>query len=248
MNSFKHSLKEFVNNFLDSFFSVKIVNSNKCNLLLQAPELLEILDKHGYYRSLEEGVPVDNKKNPIPWFTYPSIEYLIQLDTSSKKVFEWGSGNSSYFFAERCQSIISIESDTKWYQYINHNIRDNQKIYLRSKDDFANSIKEFNTEFDIIVIDSIRRYDCALIAPEYLKNGGIIIVDNSDNCKETCKLLREKFNYIQVDFSGFGAICKYQWTTSIFFSRDTKILPKDGTQPQDSISNLKRDLDFSWDE
>ena len=38
---------------------------------------------------------VNENNEPIPWFTYPSIQYLDQLDLSEKTIFEWGSGNSS---------------------------------------------------------------------------------------------------------------------------------------------------------
>ena len=33
-------------------------------------------------RSIDEKVCVDKDNNPIPWYTYPAIEYLSQFDYS----------------------------------------------------------------------------------------------------------------------------------------------------------------------
>ena len=50
-----------------------------------------------------------------------------------------------------------------------------------------------------------------------LKDGGMIVLDNSDRMieKECGRLLREQ-GFIQMDFSGFGPINSYCWSTSVF--------------------------------
>ena len=40
-------------------------------------------------RSIDDKVCVDKDGNPIPWYTYPAIEYLSQFDYSDKKIFEF---------------------------------------------------------------------------------------------------------------------------------------------------------------
>ncbi len=55
----------------------------------------------------------------------------------------------------------------------------------------------------------------------HLRRGGFIIVDNSDRDAEVGRLLLEK-DFFEIDFSGFGPINAYTWTTSIF-------LPPGGT-------------------
>lgn len=36
-------------------------------------------------RSIDEKVCLDRDGNPIPWYTYPAIEYLSQFDYRDKK-------------------------------------------------------------------------------------------------------------------------------------------------------------------
>ena len=77
------------------------------------------------------------------------------------------------------------------------------------------SIAEFSKKFDVIIIDGRWRFDCASIAMNYLNQGGFIVFDNSDWYPESCKLLRNH-KLFQIDFSGFGPINDYTWTTSVF--------------------------------
>ena len=42
--------------------------------------------------------PVDADGRPLPWYTYPAIEYLEQLDFRDRTVFEFGSGASTLFW------------------------------------------------------------------------------------------------------------------------------------------------------
>ena len=53
------------------------------------------------YKSLKLGKPVDNKMNPIPWWTYPVIDYLNQFNFNDEIIFEYGPGNGTYWFLEK---------------------------------------------------------------------------------------------------------------------------------------------------
>src|SRR5258708_13687669 len=52
---------------------------------------------------------LDKDGNYVPWFTYPAIEYIKQLDLTDKRVLEYGSGFSTMFWAKRARSLVSIE-------------------------------------------------------------------------------------------------------------------------------------------
>ena len=87
----------------------------------------------GQWRSIREKMPIDGQGKPIPWYTYPAIEYLKQLNLIDKNVFEWGSGNSSLFWAGRAKSVVSIESDKNWFNEVNKKKLDNQLVNLIEK-------------------------------------------------------------------------------------------------------------------
>ena len=90
------------------------------------PDYLQIYEKEwGHGRSRHSRRPVDSNGAPLPWFTYPAIEYIQQLDLSDRVIFEWGSGNSSLFFADRVKQITSVESNREWFETISKEKKDN---------------------------------------------------------------------------------------------------------------------------
>lgn len=201
--------------------------------------IAEIFNQYGYINTLNLGEPLDFNLKPIPWYTYPAIHFLDQLDISKKTVFEWGSGNSSLFYANRCEEVVSIENHKDWYAKISSTKRENQTIHLVENDleSYVNIIKRIDRKYDIIVIDGeLFRTECSKIALNYLNNGGIIILDNSDWFKNAAKELNNA-NLIQVDFHGFGPINDYTWTTTFYFHQNYKFSYK-GDLPSYSIGGL----------
>ena len=196
--------------------------------------------EYGQYKSIKLFSAVDKNGKPIPWYTYPAIEYLSQFKYTEMKVFEYGSGNSSLFWAERCHSIISVEHNKEWFDQINKTTLPNQIILLaEDKESYIKSLEESGEIFDLIIIDGIHRQDCARnIAGHLNKEGGIVILDNSDWYAATAKYLRETFDFIQVDFHGFSPINAYTLTTSVFLSRNVRLTPINN-QPEYSVAAIR---------
>jgi len=211
------------------------------SIIKQAKNFIILSKIYGQYKSIRNSSSINERGEPIPWYTYPAIEFLNQFDFSDKKVFEFGSGNSSLDWSERCLSLISIEHDHCWFNKIKNNIRSNQRLFLRKdKDEYVKSINSFETKFDIIIIDGVFRQDCAMQVEKNLNlESGIVILDNSDWYAETAKFLRDSLNMIQIDFHGFGPINSYTWTTSLFLTRGVMMNPKNKIQPAYSLSALR---------
>lgn len=49
-----------------------------------------------------------------PWLTYGAIRFLEQTVTRDMRVFEFGAGGSSLFFAQRVSYGFSVEHDPRW--------------------------------------------------------------------------------------------------------------------------------------
>lgn len=90
-------------------------------------------DDYGHFASVKLQKPIDRSGNPMPWFTYPAIEYLDSLDLSKANVFEWGSGNSTAYLASRCSSIESVQSDEELYKYQKPMLKPNQLLHWKHK-------------------------------------------------------------------------------------------------------------------
>ncbi|MEH1823016.1 MAG: hypothetical protein V7L31_28725 [Nostoc sp.] len=195
--------------------------------------------EYGHFKTAQDWVCLDKYGKPIPWYTYPAIEYIKQLDFSDKVIFEYGSGYSSIFWAERCKTMVSIEDNEEWYNKIKNRLPKNvDYLLINEKKSYINSILDYNHKFDVIIIDGSDRYECAVIAREKLSETGIIVLDNSDWQEKASNFLRES-NLIQVDMAGFGPINSYTWTTSFFFSRYFNFSPASDRQPVHGIGSLK---------
>lgn len=185
----------------------------------------------------------DKNKKPLPWYTYPAIEYLCGFDFSSKNVFEFGCATSSLFWAERALNVTSIENDLNWYQKWQKEFKKSNLEILYRPNDYAKAILETGKKFDVIVIDGIDRLNCAQTALEALSNEGMIIFDDSDRANKSqdiakaLQLLKEK-GLFQVDFYGFCPMNIYPKTTSIFFTRNFNFKTLSSVQPQCGIGSL----------
>lgn len=197
-------------------------------------------------KTLDDKACVDKQGNPIPWYTYPAIEYLSQFDFSDKNVFEFGCGNSSRFWARRTAKVISVEDNAEWLGKWQKEFTE-QNIEIRYREEgegYYNAILEDKDElYDLIVIDGKKRAECAEVALQKLAKGGIVILDDSDRINTSKEYVEsvetlKKGNFIQVDFYGFCPMTTYPKTTTVFLSRDVQLVSKFEVQPIAGIGNI----------
>jgi hypothetical protein len=192
----------------------------------------------GQYRSIKRWECIDSSGEPIPWYSYPAIEYIKQLDFSEKTVFEFGSGNSSRFWANRCRSLVAVEDDETWYDKIRTQLPTNVDYrYIEDRDEYINSISGSSDPYDVVIIDGSYRLACVTPALAKLRDDGFVILDNSDWNEKASQLLRES-DLIEVDMSGFGPINHYTTTTSFYFKRNVRLTPAHDRQPMHAIGGL----------
>lgn len=198
-----------------------------------------LLLQYGWLRSRREGKPVDAQGSPLPWITYPCIDFLKQLDFTERSVFEWGSGYSTLFWSKKAKRIVSVEADPSWYEIVKRTTPSNCDVRLTPRElhSYVGVIEESKDEFDVVSIDGPGdfRPACAHAAIKHLKRGGMILLDNSDQSLITAQILRNA-DLIQVDFTGFVPGVGYPHTTSIFFHRSYCFQPLDGVQPHPSVA------------
>ncbi len=198
-----------------------------------------------YFCTLKENRSSDRNGQPLPWYTYPAIEYLSQFDYSNKKIFEFGCGNSGLFWAQRASEVYSVEDKPAWFAKWRKELRHpNLKIMLRGNDQtYERAVLESGDCFDVIIIDGIRRGQCAKTALDALNPGGMIIFDdsdranNSDDYAQGLKILKDA-GLLEVDFYGFCPTNVYPKTTSVFFCRDFNFSTRGTIQPANGIGNL----------
>ena len=170
---------------------------------------------------------------------------MAQFDYSDKKIFEYGCGNSSLFWAARAESVTSIEDNPEWFAKWEKEF-DRANLDVRWRDEgeaYEQAVFEDGCRYDVIVVDGKRRAECAVAAVKALAAGGMVILDDSDRIntsKEYVKAVAalKEADLIQVDFYGFCPMNCYSKNTSLFLSRDFNFQTLAAIEPVNGWGNL----------
>ena len=89
-------------------------------------DLIGLLTSHylqssGWLESIRTRQPLRGGK-PIPWFTYPAIEFFDSIVLEGKTVLEVGSGFSTLYWAQRGCRGVSLEIDPEWANSLSHTL------------------------------------------------------------------------------------------------------------------------------
>jgi hypothetical protein len=188
--------------------------------------------RYGQFRSMKLLECVDADGMPIPWYTYPAIEYLSHLDFSKLAIFEYGSGNSTLWWAKRALSVTSVENDENWYAKIqatmNHTLVDDRRPFCMLEHDRGSYINSLSKPHDVVVVDGRFRKECVehLLSSNVASHVSMLIFDNSDWYPQAVQIMRDRPGWFEVDFHGFGPINRYTWTTSVFVNSEKRHLLK----------------------
>lgn len=153
--------------------------------------LLGTMRRIGWMQSAERCLPVDQWGKALPWWTYSAIYWVEELLQGSEDVFEYGSGNSTMWLAERVSHVTSIEDNRLWLDRLGRDAPVN--IDCRYKccggniltappgDPYVSAINEDEKKFfDLVVVDGKARESCVKESLPHLKKNGLLLLDNSD--------------------------------------------------------------------
>jgi SAM-dependent methyltransferase len=182
------------------------------------------LKEIGWIESFKMKMPVDKDLKPIPWMTYPFIDFISDRLRPDMEIFEYGSGNSTLWFADRVKRVDAIEHDEKWYKIMKQRIPNNVNLYFIKLDydgEYSRFPLNLNKKYDIIIIDGRDRVNCIKISIKCLKPEGVIVLDDSERPQylEGIRfLLNEGFR--KIDFWGISPGVFYKKCTTIFYTEN----------------------------
>lgn len=171
--------------------------------------------------------------DPIPWFTYPAVQFLMSksnyIKAKGASVLEWGAGQSTLFWANIASRVVSMESDQTWAARVSARAPNNVEIHLVGSDASGAAKAIAGRKFDIVVCDGLDRWICARDSIGLVNEGGAVIIDNSDGNQGP----RAGFGFIElyrdagfsrVDFYGYPPGNTVQHCTSLLFRGDCFLL------------------------
>jgi len=168
------------------FYNEQIRNERDCGLLeFWLRRTYSSIFYHRIYRRKYPG---------SPYYVPYAVNFLSKLLYNKKpKVFEWGSGISTVWYAQKVDSLITIEHNEEWYHKVTKWLKNNKlnNVELRyippinnSFESYSQAISEYEDEFfDIVVVDGRNRVRCTVLAMNKVKKGGYLILDDSHRAR-----------------------------------------------------------------
>ena len=175
--------------------------------------------------SAQKGRAVDAQGQPVPWITYAAAALLEERVRADWRVFEYGAGGSTAWWAARVREVVAVEHEAEWHHEVTATAAANTTVHLRAltSADYA-SIISAEGHFDVVVIDGRRRAECAEYAVGALTDRGVILWDNSERPEYAEAMERvSQAGFRRLDLHGLGPVNAYAWCTS-FFYRDGNCL------------------------
>lgn len=117
-----------------------------------------------------------------PWISYDVQRILAGfLAETPRAVLEFGSGQSTRWYAERAELLVSVEDDPAWFAQVERQLGAMSNVLYRlATDSHSYTMPAEAQSFDLIMIDGAWREECARTALDCLAPDGLIYLDNSD--------------------------------------------------------------------
>ncbi|MDX9863708.1 MAG: class I SAM-dependent methyltransferase [Anaerolineaceae bacterium] len=127
----------------------------------------------------------------IAWLTPDANDILDSCLCKEDRGIEFGSGNSTVWFAKRVAFLDSVEHQANWYEKIAQMLDearlDNVRYHLHARDaddnpDASGYVRIADSfalgSLDFALVDGIYRAHCVRAVIDKLKPGGLLIIDN----------------------------------------------------------------------
>jgi Methyltransferase domain len=146
-----------------------------------------------------------------PWITLNAFRFLRSRVSPKDRVFEWSCGMSTLWFERHCGEVYAVEDNRQWHERIRRRVT-KAKVSFLSGTDYVHAIEAHPPKsFDLISIDGSSRLACFELAHEYLKPGGILLIDNTDkdflshgDVWRMERLLEQRSDYEVLRFPGWA--------------------------------------------
>lgn len=120
----------------------------------------------------------------VPMISYRGRAAIEDILTTETDMIEFGSGNSTPWFACRVRTLVSIEDDPDWYTHVERVLassgKENVRHELRTEENYADVSDIEEASLDFAFVDGTDRAGCIKAVVPKLKPGAYLYLDNSD--------------------------------------------------------------------
>lgn len=198
--------------------------------LVAAPALLGpngYAGQSGWFRSTTEQSAVDRAGEPIPWLSYAAIDFLAGRVRPEWRVFEYGSGHSTLWWASRVARVVAVEHYEPWFERMSERLPGNVRLEFclhSPPGPYAASAVRSGDRYQIVVIDGRERVACVEPAMDALTTDGVVIFDNTDRERYRPGLeMLAAAGFRRIDFRSLAPVLAVTNQTTVLY-RDSNCL------------------------
>ncbi|HLF20182.1 MAG TPA: class I SAM-dependent methyltransferase [Bacteroidota bacterium] len=177
--------------------------------------------QNGWFESLKTRSAVNASGEPIPWITYPSIRFLGERLPARAALFEFGSGNSTLYFARNIRSVVSVEHDREWFERIRLQLPRNAEIVyaeISSNGAYSRAAADSKKKYDIIFVDGRDRVNCIRNSFRSLKSDGVVVLDDAERLEYRDGItFLERRRFKRIDFWGIAPGVMEEKCTAVLY-------------------------------
>lgn len=182
------------------------------------------LNSIGWFAAFDTHQAVDANGYPIPWVTYSFIDFIKTRLTKDLSIFEYGSGNSTLFYAHHVKKVVSVEHDEAWYHKIVKEKAQNAEMIftaLEKGGEYSQKAALLGEKFDVIIVDGRDRVNCCKNSITALSTKGVLVLDDSErDFYEEARTFLVQNGFKELPFTGISPGLFYNKTTSVFYKEN----------------------------
>lgn len=185
-------------------------------------------------------IKVDHARfdSTMPDIAEPALSWINENIHPTEILFEWGSGGSTFWFADRVKRIYSAEHQPAFFRYVKeHYLYENYdnihmlfapedaQAYPKFKDAYdERSYKRYSESilaypsrsFDWIIINGKARHACLDLAFSAVRHGGVIVMNDTDKLEYGSAVNQHRNKAVEVlEFKGYKMPFMHQGHTTI---------------------------------
>lgn len=200
-----------------------IAKPNRLNALLSYGHK-GYLANIGWFKAFDTQQAVDANGDPLPWVTYSFIDFIKERLKKEQRVFEYGSGSSTLFYAQRVARVVSVEHDENWFKKIVNTKPENADMIftkLERGGEYSKKAVLLGEQFDIIIVDGRDRVNCCKESIHALSPAGVMVLDDSERPEyNEARFFLKANGFKELSFSGISPGLFYLKATSVFYKTE----------------------------
>ncbi len=140
------------------------------------------LARTGWVRSVLTGRIVDAAGEPTPWMSRPFIDFAAPRLHKGLRLFEYGAGASTLFWAQRVGEVLAVEHDGRFAEALAPKLPTNARVVVHPENsaEYPHAVAQMEPRPDVVIVDGIHRTECARFACGQLAAGGVLVLDDSE--------------------------------------------------------------------